>query len=196
MLESNNISNIINEDFYLKSYKCTFNITELEELNGTIKKSLIVTPIKSEPIYYAFSGSSGLCRTREYGGLENDNLLRKIIALSNKDAKQTLEFFEDNGFLFTLDLDTDTIIDLNDMVEIINRVKATTLLLNALESDSLDYDAILHYTLFLLLGKRIEMRLSEKTAYSSSPFTLQKIVAGVGISHSLNQEIVEIGESE
>lgn len=196
MLESNNISNIINEDFYLKSYKCTFNISELEALNGDIKKSLTVTPTKSEPIYYAFSGSNGLCRTREYGGLENDNLLQKIMALSNNDAKHTLEFFENNGFLFPVNLDTATAIDMNDMVEIINRVKATALLLNALETDILNYDAILHYTLFLLLGRQVQIRLSEKTAYTSSPSSLHNILSGISTPHNINHETVEIDDSD
>ena len=196
MFEKGNLLNTINENFSLNSYKCAFNISKIENLRGDIETSLIVTPIVEAPLYYAYSGANGLCRTREFGGIENENLLSKVISLSNKDAKETLEFLQNNGFLFPLESNVDTVINLSDMIELLNRIKATTLLLNSLETKPLNYNDILTHTLYLILGKPVNMTLSSKAVYSSVKFPFMNNIGGVGNIYNNNSNTLTIDDFE
>lgn len=163
---------ILNENFYkttdnfsLKVPGCNFSTDCIADTNGK-HKALIVSTDTTRTIYYAFQGSGGLCQTTEFGNPQEYNILEKFISLPQDKAKPTLMFFEKYGFLFPIQ-DSSMEIDLYPLTEIINRLKATTLLMAALSNITLDYMQLLNLTLYLLLGEQVSISFGTRMSYSS-----------------------------
>lgn len=143
MTELDNFFNLSNDYFSLSCKKCTFRIEETLKTNGQPHKILTVYPVNNEIINYAFSGSQGLCLTTPHGSLQNKNVLGSLISLPATNVKKVLGFFEEHGYLLPISPEG-TEIDIAALVEVLNRIKATVLLMTALEKPSLDYKQILH----------------------------------------------------
>lgn len=154
-----------NDNFSLKLSGCSFSTELIADANGE-HQALIVSADKTRTIHYAFQGSGSLCTTSEYGNPQDHNILEKFISLPQGKAKPTLMFFEKYGFLFPIQ-DDSMEVDLYPLTEIINRLKATTLMMTALSQKSPDYMQLLHLTLYLLLGERVSISLGSRTSYTS-----------------------------
>lgn len=153
------------DNFSLKVPGCRFSTELIADTSGK-HQALIASVDKTQIIYYAFQGSRNLCTTTEYGTPKDTNILEKFISLPTGKAKPTLMFFEKYGFLFPIQ-DNSMEIDLHPLTEIINRLKATTLLMTALSQSTPDYTQLLHLTLYLLLGERVSISLGSRTSYST-----------------------------
>lgn len=166
MTELDNFLNLSNDYFSLSCKKCTFRIEETLKTNGQPHKILTVYPVNNEIINYAFSGSQGLCLTTPHGSLQNKNVLGSLISLPATNVKKVLGFFEEHGYLLPISPEG-TEIDIAALVEVLNRIKATVLLMTALEKPSLDYKQILHLTLYLLLGTQVTLNGTARITYST-----------------------------
>lgn len=166
MTDSDNFFNLSNDYFSLSCKKCTFIIEEMLKTNGQAHNELTVYPVDNEVINYAFSGDQGLCLTTPHGSLQNKNILGTLISLPGTNVKKVLHFFEEHGYLLPVSAEG-TEVDIVAFVEILNRIKATVLLMTALEKPSLDYDQILHLSLYLLLGKQVALDGTPQISYTS-----------------------------
>lgn len=166
MTELDNFFNLSNDYFSLSCKKCTFRIEETLKTNGQPHKILTVYPVNNEIINYAFSGSQGLCLTTPHSSLQNKNVLGSLISLPATNVKKVLGFFEEHGYLLPISPEG-TEIDIAALVEVLNRIKATVLLMTALEKPSLDYKQILHLTLYLLLGTQVTLNGTARITYST-----------------------------
>lgn len=166
MTELDNFFNLSNDYFSLSCKKCTFRIEEVLKTDGQIHKILTAYPVNDEIINYAFSGSLGLCLTTPYGSLQNKNVLGTLISLPATNVKKVLGFFEEHGYLLPISPEG-TEIDIVALVEVLNRIKTTVLLMTALEKPSLDYDQILHFALYLLLGTQVTLNGTAQISYST-----------------------------
>ena len=153
------------DNFSLSSYGCVFNTELISDAKGE-RDVLVVRYDKSRPVKFAIQGSGTLCTTTEFGTPVETDLLKKFISLPTNKAKPTLQFFEKYGFLFPIN-DNFLEVDLYALTEIIYRLKATTLLMTALSEKELDYDRVLHLTLYLLLHSKVTFKTEERIAYSS-----------------------------
>lgn len=181
------------DNFSLNSYGCIFNTELVSDANGE-RNALVVRYDKTRPIRFAFQGSSTLCTTTEFGTPMETNLLEQFISLPIDKAKPTLQFFEKYGFLFPI-TDDFLEVDLHALTEIMYRLKATTLLMTALSKKELDYNQILHLTLYLLLSRRVKFKTGERTAYSSYQHAvLSTLDTPTVISHAENIIENENGE--
>lgn len=155
----------------------------------------MVHPRDSEDVNYAFSGIQGLCLTSKHGSIQNKNILGALLSLPENNVKKTLHFFEEHGYLLPVPPEGIEV-DVTALAEILNRVKATVLLLTALEKTSRDYDQILHLTLYLLLGKQVILKGASKVSYSTHRHSFHdSIINQVTINslqHSCEMESIHI----
>ncbi len=167
-MEGESFFNFGNEAFTLTGYKCVFDVVEDE--NG--RRILTVGIDTSQELHYAFSAEHGLCTTTPFGSPQEKDLLGKFVSLPDNDAEAAFVFFQEYGYLFPLQKDDDVVVDYAVLVEVISRLKATMLLQSLLGETESDYEKILHLTLYLLLSKRVEMKLGTKTVYRSCQFSV------------------------
>lgn len=166
MTDLNTFFNLSNEYFSLSCKKCIFRTEKVLKTDGHTHNILTVYPADSEVINYAFSGNQGLCLTTPFGSLQNKNILGTLISLPYNNVKKVLHFFEEHGYLLPVSSEG-TEVNAEALVEILNRIKATVLLMTALEKPSLDYDQILHLSLYLLLGKQVTLGGTTKISYTT-----------------------------
>ena len=160
------MSNLENNNFFDGDYFsyesspciCGIDVTNISP--GVVKHHLKIQSQKDVKVYFAFGGESGLCRTTENGSVRQENLLKELVSLPDNDIQAMICFFETNGFFFKVgDVNFESL-DLKDVVEIINRLKATVALMNEIESTEIDYERMISLTLYLLLSQQISIELS------------------------------------
>ncbi|MEG0094781.1 MAG: hypothetical protein RR670_01965 [Erysipelotrichaceae bacterium] len=166
MTDLDNFFNLSNDYFSLSCKKCIFRIEEVLKTDGQAHNVLMVYPVDKEVINYAFSGNQGLCLTTPHGSLQNKNILGTLISLPGDNVKKILHFFEEHGYLLPITAEGAEV-DIDALVEILNRIKATVLLMTALEKPSLDYDQILHLSLFLLMSKQVTLNGTAQISYTT-----------------------------
>ena len=86
----------------------------------------------SKPLRFAYASRTGLNLTGKAGGVIEQNILGKILALPNDDIDKHIEFFQTYGFLLPLASDEYESVDVTTLLEFVNRIKATIKLINAL----------------------------------------------------------------
>ena len=171
-MEQENFYSLGNENFALTGYQCKFGV----QTNDDGTSSLTVGLDASEQLHYAFNSEKGLCPTTPFGSVRTPDLLGKVASLPDNDAKKTLTFFEENGFLFPLPHDKDIILDLKSFVDILYRIKATMLLQSLLGEIDSDYEKILHLTLYLLLSDRVTLSIGDKASYTTCNYRINDLL--------------------
>lgn len=101
-----------------------------------------------------------MCRTTENSSVRQKNLLKEIVSLPDNDTQAMISFFETNGFFFKVGYANFELLSLEDVIGIINRLKATVALMNEIESPEIDYERMVSLTLYLLLSQQISIELS------------------------------------
>lgn len=167
LLNLENFYNLGTDYFSFTNQKCIFELKENDNSKITSKNILIATPNTEEKLYYSFSGKNGLCLTTEYGSVQEKNIFGKFVSLSSNNAKALLQFLQEYGYFFKLPANQETIIDFNNLIELTYRIRATMLLMNSLENKTINYEKVLHYTLYLILGHPVEMPITDKQKYIS-----------------------------
>lgn len=112
---------------------------------------------------FAFSAGKGLIRLSESGGVEEENILGKIVSLPDSYTDTVLDFFKKNGFLFSLESTEFETINAEKVMSIINRIKAVVRLMSAIEEKNKDYDEIMVLISFLLFSEPAEIILNSMT---------------------------------
>lgn len=182
-MQQENFFSLGNENFALTGYQCNFGIQNRED--GVAVLTVGIDP--SAQLHYAFNSENGLCLTTPFGSVRSADLLGKVASLPDNDARETLTFFEQHGFLFPLPASEDVVLELKPFVEILYRIKATMLLQSLLGEIEPDYEKILHLSLYLLLSERVTLPLGEKTSYTSCNYRINDI---------LNSPLLTINSSE
>ena len=146
--------------FSYESNPCFCGVDTTNISPGVVEHRLKIQAQKDIKVYFAFGGEAGLCRTTENGSLRQENLLKEIVSLPNNDIQAMISFFETNGFFFKVGDTNFESLSLEDVIEIINRLKATVALMNEIESPEIDYERMISLTLYLLLSQQISIELS------------------------------------
>lgn len=126
--------------------KDTENVAPNEPPKTTLK---LYTDI-SKPLRFAYAAKTGLNLTGKSGGVIEQNILGKILALPNGDIDKHIEFFETYGFLLPLSCDEYESVDAITLLEVVNRIKATIRLMNAIGKK--DYKKMLIHATYLLFS--------------------------------------------
>lgn len=165
-MEMENFFNLGTDYFSFIGQRCSFEVYANNNSCATSKNLLTISSDNDEKKYFSFSGKNGLCLTTEFGSIIQPNILEKFLSLPCNNAKSLLEFFDAYGYFFRMDPNEANIIDFGQLVQITYHIKGTLLLMNELQSPSIDYYELLRLTLFLLLSPKIEMKITEKQTYT------------------------------
>lgn len=126
--------------------KDTENVVPNEPPKTTLK---LYTDI-SKPLRFAYAAKTGLNLTGKAGGIIEQNILGKILALPNGDIDKHINFFATYGFLLPLSFDEYESVDAVTLLEVVNRIKATIRLMNAIGKK--DYKKMLIHATYLLFS--------------------------------------------
>ena len=179
------------ETFSLPSNKC--RIKKNNDDDGAVW--INVEKVSDEPLYYSFDGINGLCLTTKFGSVRKKNLLLELASLDIKNEDLILQFLEENGFFFPLQNGTVSM-KLNDCLNIIYRLMATTELISDLGSMDPDMDQMLFSTLYLLLGESVELYNDDtnKTIFSSPLHEAMNIINQSSIAVNTDYDTDEAAE--
>lgn len=126
--------------------KDTENVAPDEPPKTTLK---LYTDI-SKPLRFSYAAKAGLNLTGKAGGLIEQNILGKILALPAGDIDRHIEFFKAYGFLLPLSAQEYESVDAEVLLEVVNRIKATIRLMNAIGKR--DYKKMFIHATYLLFS--------------------------------------------
>ena len=138
-----------------------------------------------KPLLFSYAPRAGLNLTGVAGGVIEKNILGKLLAIPDGDIDKHIEFFETYGFLLPIQSNEYESIDADVLIEIVNRIKATLYLMNAIAGQK-DYKRILIYTAYLLYKPQITLNLSE-VEYSTCRHRFTELIENYNLFVDLNR---------
>ena len=150
---------ITNNLFTFDSYACDC-VIDIENIRpGEVKKTIKMQALPENRIRFAFAPDKGMVRLARNGTVNSDRILTELISLPEHDTEKLFAFFREYGFLFNLRTDEYEAIDIEQLFDLINRIRAVVQLLSELSETKKDYQAILGKVLYLQLKLPIELPL-------------------------------------
>ncbi|MCK9479272.1 MAG: hypothetical protein M0R40_07210 [Firmicutes bacterium] len=148
----------------------------------------------NKPLHFSYAPRVGLNLTGIAGGVIEKNILGKLLAIPNGDIDKHIEFFETYGFLLPIQSDEYDSVDADAIIEVVNRIKATLYLMNAIAGQK-NYKRILIYTTYLLYMPQIILNLSE-VEYSTCSHRFTELIENYNlfVDLSRNQEVFGTGK--
>lgn len=187
MIGTENFFNLGTDYFSFVGQKCHFEIQKNDNPHIDSKNILTISSDSSGKLYFSFSGKGGLCLTTEFGSIIQKNILGKFLSLRANNVKELLNFFDTYGYFFKMSPNESNVVDFNNLIQVTYHIKAALLLMNALQQKSMDYDDILHLTLFLLLSPKVEMKITDKQIYAGyHESTLDVIDSVIAVTDNSN----------
>ena len=146
--------------FEYDSYACNFekdieNVAPGQPPRTTLK--LIAQ--QNQPIHFSYAPQKGLNLSGSAGGALVENILGKLLAIPDGDIDAYIAFFTDYGFLYPVSQTDYEAVDANVLMELVNRIKATVMLMNSIAAKK-NYTNILIVTTYLLYSEPIAIHLS------------------------------------
>lgn len=148
----------------------------------------------NKPLHFSYAPRAGLNLTGVAGAVKEKNILGKLLSIPDGDIDKHIEFFETYGFLLPIKSDEYESIDADVLIEIVNRIKATLYLMNAIAGQK-DYKHILIHTAYLLYMPQITLSLSE-VEYSTCRHKFTELIENYNlfVDLSRNQEVFDSGK--
>ena len=128
--------------------------------------NLKLCSVPEQPLRFSYAAQKGLNLSGNAGGIISENILGQLLALPSDDIDSVIQFFEKYGFLFPINNEEYESVDGYALLEIVNRIKATVMLMSAIAGKR-DYNKMFIYTTYLLYTDPVELKLSA-TSYSSA----------------------------
>ncbi|MCR4637630.1 CGNR zinc finger domain-containing protein [Ruminococcus sp.] len=125
---------------------------------------------------FAYKAKKGLVRINSNGTAEQENILGAFIGLSTASRNKIERFLNENGFLFPLLPDEYNPIDVDALIAIVKRLKATVDLMTAVGSNKKDYAQIIQLALDLTLSDPIMIQVAN-TNYTSCQHRLYQLLS-------------------
>lgn len=149
----------LNNLFELDSYACECekdikNVAPGEPPETTLK----IYSNAERALHFSYASKEGLNLTGPNGGVIEKNILGQLLALKDDDVKSYIRFIKKYGFLLPVTFDSYEAVEMNSLVEIIKRIKATVTLMNAIDSED-NYEEMFNAVTFLLYRKPVKLEL-------------------------------------
>jgi len=150
---------ILNTMFEYSGYGCkcvkdTENVAPDMPPKTTLKMYEDIT----RPLAFSYAKGEGLNLTGNAGGVIKKNILGKLLALPKNDTNALIGFFEKFGFLLPLSADEYESADAEALLDIVNRIKATIYLMNAIGKRN--YRSVLVNIAYLLYSPQVTISFS------------------------------------
>ena len=112
-----------------------------------------------QPLKFSYMPQKGLNLSGNAGGVIQSNVLGKLLAIKDGDIDAHIQFFQQYGFLVPIGTTEYESIEATQIMEFVNRIKATVKLMNAIAGQR-NYKNIVIMTAYLLFSDPIEIPLS------------------------------------
>ena len=156
--------------FSYQGFSCFCGVDTINIAPGVIQQSLKIQENSNSPLYFAYGGATGLCRTTFTGSIRQENVLGELLRIHPNNIDDLTSFFQTNGYFFRTNQNTYEAIDIEKVWSIINRLKATVFLMSEIDSTRPDYAKMLHLALFLLLEPTVSIPVQK----ASKPYVTHK----------------------
>ncbi|MEG2012994.1 MAG: CGNR zinc finger domain-containing protein [Anaerovoracaceae bacterium] len=175
------------------------NLFEYENCTCVCQKETVYTTPNEPPhfnlklcsvpenvIRFSYAPQKGLNQSGNAGGVISENILGQLLAIPIGDVDATVAFFERYGFLFPISDEQYECIDDNALLEILNRIKATVMLMSTIAGKR-DYKKMLICATYLLFSNPVQFTLSthEYDTTNNHPFT--KLIHEYNMMPDLNR---------
>lgn len=161
--------------------KDTENVAPDEPPKTTLK---LYTDI-SKPLRFSYAAKAGLNLTGKAGALIEKNILGKILALPVGDIDRHIEFFKTYGFLLPLSAQEYESVDAEVLLEVVNRIKATIRLMNAIGKRN--YKKMLVHATYLLFSPAQQIHTSME-CYETCQHEFSNLLGTYNLFPDLNSE--------
>lgn len=161
--------------------KDTENVTPDEPPKTTLKLYTDAT----KPLRFSYVAKNGLCLTGKAGGVIEQNILGKILTLPTGDIDKHIEFFQTYGFLLPLSSQEYESVDAEVLLEVVNRIKATIRLMNAIGKR--DYKKMLIHATYLLFAPVQQISTSIES-YETCRHNFSELLYSYNLFPDLNRE--------
>lgn len=112
-----------------------------------------------QPLKFSYMPQKGLNLSGNAGGVIQSNVLGRLLAIKDRDIDAHIQFFQQYGFLVPIGTEEYESIEATQIMEFVNRIKATVMLMNAIAGQR-NYNNIVILTSYLLFSDPIEIPLS------------------------------------
>lgn len=183
-------------DFFLTNY------FEYENCSCECKKETVFDTPGQPPHYnlkvcskpdkrltFSYAAQKGLNQSGNAGGTISENILGQLLSIPIGNLDATIKFIEQYGFLFPISDETYESIDDKALLEIINRIKATVILMGTIAGKR-DYKKMLICTTYLLYSEPVQLSLTTGE-YSTYEHPFSRLVRSFNMmpDTSRNQEL-------
>jgi len=150
---------ILNTMFEYSGYSCKC-VKDTENVAPDLppKTTLKMYEDLSRPLAFSYTMGEGLNMTGNAGGVIEKNILGKLLALPKNDTDALMGFFEEFGFLLPLSADEYESADAEALLDVVNRIKATIYLMNAIGKRN--YRSVLVNIAYLLYSPQVTLSFS------------------------------------
>lgn len=150
----------VNNLFELDSYACkcekdTKNVVPGEPPETTLK----MYSLANHPIHFSYSDKDGLNLIGKQDRVIIKNILGQVLALKEGDSECYIKLIQKIGFVLPISFENYEAVDLKALIEIINRIKATISLMNAIDGKTV-YEHIRMFNAMTFLLYRSPVRLN------------------------------------
>lgn len=155
-----------NSDFFIN------NLFEYENCTCVCQKETVYTTpgepphfnlklcsVPEDVIRFSYAPQKGLNQSGNAGGIISENILGQLLAIPIGNVDATVAFLERYGFLFPISSEQYEAIDDNALLEIVNRIKATVMLMSTIAGKR-DYKKMLTCVTYLLFSDSVQFTLS------------------------------------
>jgi len=111
------------------------------------------------PLKFSYMPQKGLNLSGNAGGVIQPNVLSKLLAIKDGDIDAHIQFFQQFGFLVPIGTVDYESVETTQIIEFVNRIKATVRLMNAI-AGQINYKNIVIMSAYLLFSDPIEIELS------------------------------------
>lgn len=148
----------LNNQFECRNYVCKCD-KDIENVvpGAEPKTTLKIYSDLSQPLDFSYVSGDGLDLTSKNGGVLTKNILGKLLSLKKDDVNAHIKFIETYGFLLPVSCDSYESIDADAFMAVVNRIKATVVLMNALAGE-VNYKNILIFTTYLLYSSQATLQ--------------------------------------
>lgn len=145
------------------------------------------------PLKFSYSAQSGLNLSGNAGGIVDENILGKLLAIPTNDLDSTIEFIEKYGFIFPISNSEYESIESERLLYFFERIKATIRLISAIAGKK-NYKNIFIYLTYLLFSDVSNISTTNNT-YSTKEHSFSALLHSFSNMPDIqrNQELFDNG---
>jgi len=190
-----NISDFLSNNlFEFENYPCECQKETIFDAPGQAPhfKLKVCSLTDKEPLRFSYSAQKGLNQSGNAGGVISENILGQLLSLPIGNIDATISFLEKYGFLFPISDEQYEAIDDVALLAIIERVKATVMLMSAIAGKR-DYKKMFICTTYLLYSDPVKLELSSSVYSTANNHPFTELIRSYNImpDTSRNQEFFE-----